>query len=303
MIAPFSSATTVAQKNYNSFRKKYEEYVTGFQDRVAEIEKANRPKTSKAPVKGFVHPYDSEHHPINFSPVKTAELFHDFVGPELVSPHYENFLTSRKYLMAFWAGLLAINFGVATVDLQWIAKSSYIPFIFWFQIMYFYIEAKKSYFKPLLVRFYRRASANEVFNFEVYYHENIETKLQEMMRIAKGQLDYWDLHSSYRDVKTNSINNFLANEYINLQRHLADRTLNILRQSKAYEDGNTNKLMGEIVSGAIAEIDRSMNGPKRAEIEQQIFNTALDGLSKGFCDYANDPLLPLVVQTLQQNVS
>jgi hypothetical protein len=264
-----------------------------------DLEKANKPKTIKAPVKGFVHPYNSEHHPLNFSPVKTAELFHDFVGPELVSPHYENFLTSRKYLMAFWAGLLLINFGIATVDLQWIAKSSYIPFIFWFQIMYFYIEAKKSFFKPLLARFYRRASANEVFNFEVYYHENIETKLQEMTRIAKGQLDYWDLHSSFRDVKANSINNFLGNEYLNLQKHLNDRALNILKQTKAYEDGNTNRLLSQVVSDAISQIDKSLEGTQRADIENKIFNSALEGLSKGFCDYSNDPLLPLVLTSLE----
>jgi len=235
---------------------------------------------------------------LNFSPVKSAELFHDFVGPEIVSPHYENFLTSRKYLMAWWAGILAINFGVATIDLQWIAKSSYVPFIFWFQIMYFYIEAKKSYFKPLLVRFYRRASANEVYNFEVYYHENIETKLQQMIRVAKTQLDYWDIHSSYKEVKANSINNFLANEYLNLQKHLNDRALNILRQTKTYEDGNTNRLMSEIVSDAISQIDKNMNGPGRQDIENKIFESSLDGLSKGFMDYANDPLLPLVLSSL-----
>lgn len=40
-----------------------------------------------------------DHHPLNFSAVKVAELFHDFVGPEQVSPHYENYLMSRKYLM------------------------------------------------------------------------------------------------------------------------------------------------------------------------------------------------------------
>lgn len=37
----------------------------------------------KKPIaKAYEHPYNSEHHPLNFSAVKIAETFHDFVGPE-----------------------------------------------------------------------------------------------------------------------------------------------------------------------------------------------------------------------------
>jgi hypothetical protein len=127
-----------------------------------------------------------DHHRLNFSAVKTAEFFHDFVGPEQVSPHYENFLVSRKYLMAFWAAFFVLNFGIATADLNWIAKSSFIPLIFYTSYLYFYIEGRKSMLKPLLVRFYRRAAANECFLFETYYHENIEMKLRDNLRITKN---------------------------------------------------------------------------------------------------------------------
>lgn len=51
-------------------------------------------------MKVYTHPFDYEHQPLNFSPVKTAELFYEFVGPEQVSPHYENFLVARKYLVS-----------------------------------------------------------------------------------------------------------------------------------------------------------------------------------------------------------
>jgi len=37
----------------------------------------------KAPTsKAYHHPYDSDHHPLCFSSVKTAEFFHDAIGPE-----------------------------------------------------------------------------------------------------------------------------------------------------------------------------------------------------------------------------
>lgn len=52
--------------------------------------------------------------------------------------------------------------------------------------MYFYIEGRKSMIKPLLSRFYRRVAANEIHNFEVFYHENIENKLRDMIRVARS---------------------------------------------------------------------------------------------------------------------
>jgi truncated hemoglobin YjbI len=49
-----------------------------------------------------------------------------------------------------------------------------------------YLEGRKSFFKPLLQRFYRRVAMNEIYNFEVFYHENIENKLRELLRISKS---------------------------------------------------------------------------------------------------------------------
>lgn len=82
--------------------------------------------------------------------------------------------------------------------------------------MYFFVEGKNSMFKPLLQRFYRRAAANEIFTMEAFYHENIENKLRNLMRITKGQLEYWDIHTNYGEIRADSINNFLANEYLRL---------------------------------------------------------------------------------------
>ena len=59
----------------------------------------------------YHHPFNSDHHPLNFSSVKNAELFHDLVGPEQVSPHYENFMMARKWAIGFFVGLGALSFG------------------------------------------------------------------------------------------------------------------------------------------------------------------------------------------------
>jgi len=137
-------------------------------------------------------------------------------------------MVARKFAIGFWAGLAFLSLGVATVDIHWIMKSSFIPFFFWMQIMYFYLEGRKSFFKPLLVRFYRRIAANEMYNFEVFYHENMENKLRELIRISRAQMDYWHIHSEFQAIKAESINNFLVNEHLNLQNHINERAFNVL---------------------------------------------------------------------------
>jgi hypothetical protein len=161
---------------------------------MAKIQSENKLHFKKPTAIPFQHPYDSPHHPLNFSSVKNAELFHDLVGPEQVSPHYENFMMARKWAIGFWVGVFVISFGANSVDLHWIAKSSMLPFIFWMQLMYFYLEGRKSIFKPLLMTFYRKIAANECHNFDVYYHENIENKIRDLIRVSKSQLEYYQIH-------------------------------------------------------------------------------------------------------------
>lgn len=87
--------------------------------------------------------------------------------------------------MAFWAVFLIIDFGMTTVDLNWMMRSSLMPVVLYFSYLYFFIEGRKSLLKPLLVRFYRQAASNEAFLLETYYHENIEVKIRENIRVAK----------------------------------------------------------------------------------------------------------------------
>jgi len=297
-VARFSKAQDFFAKS----QSRYQEHVKAFRDKVEKHERDNKPRVEKPFARGYSHPYNTDHHPLNFSPVKTAELFHDFIGPEQVSPHYENFLMSRKYAMAFWAGLLALSLGSATLDLHWIAQSALFPFVFWMQLMYFFLEWRKSLFKPLLVRFYRRVAANELYNFEVFYHENIELKIRELLAMTKSQLEFWDLHREFLDVKAQSINTFMSNEYSNLQRHINDRALDILKQAKSYEELNRNRILSNIVEEAVKEIDRQLAGPNQADIQRQMFESALEGLSKGAMEYAHDPILPLIQGYVKQNL-
>lgn len=126
----FSQAESL-NSNILRFREKYNENLKVFRDKVQALEQKNVTGLKKPAGTIYNHPYHSDHHPLNFSPVKNAEFFHDFVGPEQVSPHYENFLVARKWAVAIWVGYFVLMFGATTVDLHWIMKSSFIPFIFW----------------------------------------------------------------------------------------------------------------------------------------------------------------------------
>jgi len=86
----------------------------------------------------------------------------------------------------------------------------------------------------------------------------------------------------------------MANEYTNLQKHISDRAQNVLTQAKSFEEMNRNKILHGIVEGANAELDRALAGPNADEIKRAMFNSALQGLSKGYMDYSNDPVLPMI---------
>ncbi|EGR32882.1 hypothetical protein IMG5_067880 [Ichthyophthirius multifiliis] len=267
-----------------------------------EIEKQNTVQMKKPQVSAYKHQYNSSHHPLNFSAVKIAESFHDFVGPEQVSPHYENFAMSRRMLLTFWGGYFLINFGMGSLDLNWIANSTYVPWVFWFQLMYFYVEGKKSLFMPLLNRFYRRAAANETYIMETFYAENIENKIRELLRTTKQQLQYWDIHTSYNQIKAESINNFLQNEYLRLQSHISNRALNILKTAQGLEQMNQAQLLQKLIDDALTSIDKALQGENREKVLNQMFDLAVEGLAKKQMNYDNDPLMPLILQGIEENV-
>jgi hypothetical protein len=300
VIRSFSSE--LAAKNYDKFKKKYTEHSGAFREKIAKIEAENIAADKKPLKKGYTHPYHSDHHNLVMSAVKISEYFNDSMGAEQVSPHYENFAMSRKYALIYFGGIFALMLACNTIDIQWIAKSTLPPFFFWLSLHYFYLEGRKSVFKPLLMRFYRRVAANEIYNFHVFYHENIEVKMRQLIRVTKGQMAFWQLHQEFQDVKAEAVNNFLSNEYLNLQRHIVDRSISLLKQAQVYEELNKSSYIQNILNEATAEVDRAMSNIKDENLQKKMLDSAITGLSKGYMDYENDPILPLVNEVIKKHV-
>jgi hypothetical protein len=58
-----------------------------------------------------------------------------------------------------------------------------------------------------------------------------------------------------------------------------------------------------VVEKAIKSLDNAMSDESVAsDIESRMFDSALIGLSKGKMEYENDPILPLVLSTIEKEV-
>lgn len=65
---------------------------------------------------------------------------------------------------------------------------------------------------------------------------------------------------------------------------------------------NQAALLQKLIDDAMLAIDSSLKGDKKAEVLAKSLDSAIDGLSKGFMDYDNDPLLPLILSSIENNV-
>ncbi len=99
----------------------------------------------KTTQKVYVHPYENAHRPIVPGVVKTLEVERDLIGPEQVSPHYENFGMARKYALLFWGGFITLRIISGSEDFFLYAKSSLGAWLFIFSYLYFFVEGKKSF--------------------------------------------------------------------------------------------------------------------------------------------------------------
>lgn len=252
--------------------------------------------------KAYVHPFDNDHYSVNMSPVRTSEMFYEFVGPEQVSPHYESFLASRKWAIGFWATCFGLSYVSTTLDFHWVAKSCIVPFVFYGTTFYWVLEGRKHIIKPLFNRWYRLLALHDMKNIGSYWKDQMRINVGQNMHHAREQMDYYLLHRNYNTIKAESINRFLAHEQMNLQKHINVRTHNLLKAAKSAETGNRRALVNKIVAKALDFLDEQMKGDLTA-VNDAIFESALIGISKGSMTYENDPLLPMVTSMIKAEVA
>lgn len=92
-----------------------------------------------------------------------------------------------------------------TEDIFMFAESATGAWCFLFSYMYFYTEGKKYFLMPMLGRFYTKIATMEMQNLDTYYQENVESRVRNLMAVAKAQLEYKLVHNDYMSIRNNSL--------------------------------------------------------------------------------------------------
>ena len=253
--------------------------------------------------KAFVHPFnDGNTTSIFYTSFDVQRSWAEFVGPEMVSAHYENFAMSRKYAIAMWGGLAAMTYFSTHRDFHMFAAGLFVPYFFWFGVFYFALEAKKSLIKPFQTTFYSRIAQHEFCTMLSYFNDHMRVFVQDRLAEANEQIDYYSVHTDYHSIKAESINRFLAIEQVNLKNHINNRAAKLLYTAEQMEVSNQRQLINSIVSDAISEVDKTLT-QNLDGIQDQMFESALIGIRNQQMTYENDPLLPLIRERIQAKIA
>ena len=76
---------------------------------------------------------------------------------------------------------------------------------------------------------------NELAQLEESLPEEYDIKATENIKTALNQLEFLQLHSSFKGVKTSLIKGFIDNQQNVLKSHLTDRSLNLLKTAEQME--------------------------------------------------------------------
>ena len=94
---------------------------------------------------------------------------------------------------------------------------------------------------------------------------------------------------------------FLIAEQVALKNHLYNRADSILKEAEAIENHNQTKIINNVMEETLRSIDIAYQSNKE-EIEARMFDLALEGIANGKMDYAKDPILPKVIDTINKTV-
>lgn len=93
----------------------------------------------------------------------------------------------------------------------------------------------------------------------------------------------------------------MINEQIALKNHIHERAEAILKQAEELEKHNQNKIISDVMGQTLKSVDIAYQNNKQ-QIEEAFFDIALEGIANGKMSFEKDPILPYVLQTINQTV-
>ena len=279
-------ATATAPSNFQS---QYAEFI---------FNRKKRLETAKV----YTHPLETEDRPINFSAIETLRLGNELIGPEQVSTHYESFYTSRRYILTAIGTVLFLGHFAKVSDLNWVLLSAMSGLPLYFAFAIFFYEIPKYQFLPFLNSFYILTFRNEIEGMQNAVPDDIQNVVSKNMKEALEQFDYLLLHSKFKGVKEQSIQNFLLNQELELKQTIKERAVDLLKMAEEFEINNQKQVLAKIVKRVEDEIDGIQKNPS-PQILDAAFEAALNGVKEGKMSYKGDGVLPHVTEFIRNELS
>lgn len=254
------------------------------------LDEANMARSKAIPDKVYSHEFHSHEKPIFISPIRLEEYMEDLIGPEQVSPHYENFSLSRRISLLGIGGLAALSYISRVNDLDWVARSMIAPWLGYFMVLYFFFEGRRYMLLPLQNDWYCQLIENELSILYTNAPEDIATRSRESVALAMEQLEYLDVHEEFQWIKQHSIGLFLEVERERLQQHLRERSLTLLKSAETFEKLNRKHVLEKVLKGAFEHLEEAVAKPNQRLLDS-IFAAGLKGIEADQMTYQDDTLL------------
>lgn len=208
---------------------------------------------------------------------------------------------SRKWAIGGVASYVGFIGLADFTDFNFMIRSVMGAWFLQFTVLYLFLEGKKFFFVPLQKHFYNEIIKHEMEIYNSYWPDFLRERIRKNREIAHEQLQYYNVHQDFADMKAESINRFLANEQVNLKVHVHKRAQTLLQNAFALEQQNQKKVINGVVQKAIQRVDEVLE-ESMDTIRAEIFESALIGIRQRRMTYENDPILPLVQETIKESV-
>ena len=229
------------------------------------------------------------------------EAMRELMGPDQVSPHYENFTFSRKMGLTVAGVALAQLAFNNNGNILYAFNSAFYPFMFFFATWFFHLEMKKSTFAPILFKFYNQVGAHEIMSLVRNEAENYYSKWRNLESIAREQLEFLDLHKEFQFIKSEAVEKLLAAERSQLKQELQSRASSILSSAQKMESSNLRLITGRVLEVIKAEAARVKANPGQ-EVVTDSFQAALNGIRNGKMDYSGDLVLGKILAVAKKEI-
>ena len=91
----------------------------------------------------------------------------------------------------------------------------------------------------------------------------------------------------------------LTSERLEVEKHMHERALAMLRTIYNFEQGNLRAELKRIVNEALESSLNQLRNEQQSELHSSAFASALEGIRRGEMNYREDPILPLVLEKIR----